>query len=165
MWAAQQFLAQHKTCASIIQARWRCASAKENFTKTVQNIIFNQSVVRMWSARMHRIQKIRDIIVVQSIVRRKSAVEKFRLMVSAYFIEQQWISFLDGKSLSQIRPHTSFIKTIPGAWLALRTMAAIKIATAWKSYHCLLSYKRFVRGKLMGVRVNTCIFISNLAAL
>ena len=89
-----------------------------------------------------------DIMICQSIVRRRSAIQKLKVLISAHFIEQQWISFLDGKDLTEIKPHVSFIKTIPGAWMALNDIAASKISTVWRRYHCMAVYSRILKGTI-----------------
>ena len=141
------YLKEHKRHSTIIQARWRCFSDQGRFTRIVTKIIHVQSVIRAWGARLHCIIVMRDVIICQSIIRRKLAIKRFRLMVSAHFIEQQWISFLNGKKFVQIRPHVAFIATIPGAWIVLQNNAATKMTTSWRRHHCLAVYQSTLRGE------------------
>lgn len=146
-WTARRNFVQHKWHATVIQAVWRCSKQKKLFAETVRTVILIQSIIRSWNSRLHFIQKMKDIIVCQSVVRRRNAMEEFKLMVSAHFIEQQWISFLRGKDLVNIRPHLPFIRTIPGAWLVLVNMAATKIQSLWRARVTTDTFKRVVRGE------------------
>jgi len=91
---------------------------------------------------MTAIQIRRDVIICQSIARRKIATNDVRHLAAIKFIETQWVSFLAEKDLVQIRSHVSFIKSIPGAWMTLRTKAATKISSLWRRNVSLVAYRR-----------------------